>query len=163
MNDLTAGAAITKVPDENRASETCQLKLSVEDPLIVQELLCYPEGSERDRYAVTALRIGVLALKQAQGRLDADVVRGEGDRLLSTLEHKLLEHKQTVHDQVSTVLREYFDPKSGRFNERVEQLVKSGGELERLLRSQIGESDSELAKTLGAHFGENSPLMKVLS
>jgi len=67
-----------------------------------------------------------------------------------------------VQDQVALTLREYFDPRSGRFNERVEQLVKSGGDIERMLRSQIGTSDSELAKTLAAHVGEQSTLMKIL-
>ena len=78
------------------------------------------------------------------------------------LEDRLGNHQRTVQDQVAGTLREYFDPKSGRFNERVEQLVKSGGELERLLRTQIGASDSELAKTLAAHVGEQSTLMKIL-
>src|SRR5687767_11771952 len=45
----------------------------VDDALIVTEMLAYPVGPERDQYVLTALRIGVLALKQAQGRLDADV------------------------------------------------------------------------------------------
>ncbi|MGZ9067724.1 MAG: hypothetical protein ACXW2I_20585, partial [Burkholderiales bacterium] len=40
--------------------------------------------------------------------------------------------------------------------------MKSGGELEKLLRTQIGSSDSELAKTLAAHVGEQSTLMKIL-
>jgi hypothetical protein len=138
------------------------MELTVDDPLIVPELLAFPAGPERDKYAVTALRIGVLALKQAQGRLDADVIRGEGDRLLAMLEERLANHQRGVQDQVAGTLREYFDPKSGRFNERVEQLVKNGGELERVLRSQIGASDSELARTLAAHVGEQSTLMKIL-
>ena len=64
---------------------------------------------------------------------------------------------------VNTQLREYFDPDSGRFNERVKRLVSRDGELEQVLRRQIGTQDSELAKTLLHHFGEKSPLMKRLS
>ena len=156
MNDLTAGAVL------HADDRTCRLDMLVDDPLIVPELLAYAPGAERDKFALTALRIGVLALKQAQGRLDADVIRGEGDRMLATLEERLGSHQRTVQEQVAVTLREYFDPTSGRFNERVEQLVKSGGELERLLRSQIGATDSELAKTLAAHVGEQSTLMKIL-
>jgi hypothetical protein len=163
MNDLVSGAAL--VHEEavgSSPSEGCRIELFVDDPLLVPELLAHPPGADRARYALTALRIGVLALKQAQGRLDADAIRGEGDRLLQMLEERLCTHQRTVQDQVATTLREYFDPKSGRFNERVEQLVRNGGELERLLRTQIGSSDSELAKTLAAHVGEQSMLMKIL-
>ena len=156
MNDLTAGAVL------DHDDGTCRLEMLVDDPLIVPELLAHAPGVERDKFALTALRIGVLALKQAQGRLDADVIRGEGDRLLSTLEERLGAHQRSVQEQVAVTLREYFDPTSGRFNERVEQLVKSGGDLERALRSQIGGSDSELARTLAAHVGEQSALMKIL-
>ena len=163
MNDLVTGAVLVNEGSADPAARgMCRIELTVDDPLIVPELLGYPAGIERDRYALTALRIGVLALKQAQGRLDADVIRGEGDRLLATLEERLTTHQRSVQDQVAGTLREYFDPKSGRFNERVEQLVKNGGELERVLRSQIGASDSELARTLSAHVGEQSTLMKIL-
>ena len=154
MNDLAAGSMLSVEEASRAASESvCRLELLVDDPLIVPELIARPEGPDRDGYALTALRIGVLALKQAQGRLDGDVIRSESDRLLGMLEERLGSHQRTVQGEVAATLREYFDPKSGRFNERVEQLVKSGGELERLLRGQIGASDSELAKTLDAHVG----------
>ena len=162
MNDFAAGAVLERSGDPDVGSGVCRLELWVDDPLIVPELLAHAAGDERDRYAITALRIGVLALKQAQGRLDADVIRGESDRLLAMLEERLAHHQRSVHDHVAVTLREYFDPRSGRFNERVEALVRSGGELERLLRSQIGTSDSELARTLAAHVGEQSALMKIL-
>jgi len=147
MNDLTAGAAL--VQEADLATEgVCRLNLLIDDPLIVPELLAHPGGRDRDEYALTALRIGVLALKQAQGRLDADAMRSESDRLLGLLEERLGSHQRTVQDQVGATLREYFDPKSGRFNERVQQLVGSGGDLERVLLTQIGGSDSELSKLL---------------
>ena len=162
MNDFVTGAVLAHEQTGGGPEKKCRLELLVDDPLIVAELLAFPPGAERDEYALTALRIGVLALKQAQGRLDADVIRNEGDRLLAALEERLFNHQRSVQEQVTGTLRDYFDPRSGRFNERVEQLVKSGGELERLLRSQIGCSDSELAKTLAAHVGEQSTLMKIL-
>jgi hypothetical protein len=162
MNDLVSGAAVIQEGRRAMAPATCSLELVIDDPLIVPELLAYEAGAERDRFALTALRIGVLALKQAQGRLDADAIRSESDRLLVMLEERLGNHQRTVHDQIAATLREYFDPRSGRFNERVEQFVKSGGDLERALRTQIGASDSELARTLAVHVGEQSTLMKIL-
>ena len=163
MNDFVTGAVLAHEGCEACAPEgVCRIELSVDDPLVVPELLAFAAGPAREKYVLTALRIGVLALKQAQGRLDGDVIRGEGDRLLTMLEERLANHHRSVQDQVAGTLREYFDPKSGRFNERVEQLVKDGGELERLLRSQIGASDSALARTLATHVGEQSTLMKIL-
>jgi hypothetical protein len=60
-------------------------------------------------------------------------------------------------------LKEYFDPPSGRFHERVERLIGHDGELEQLLRRRIGDEDSDLCRTLLSHLGDGSPLMRVLS
>src|SRR5687768_8312766 len=128
MNDLAMGASIARA-----SSTACRLELDLDDPMIAEALLAYPNRAEREAYATTALRIGVQALNQAQGRLDADVVRGEGERILGALAAELEAHKRTVQEQVGLSLREYFDPKSGRFNERLEQLLRSGGDLERVL------------------------------
>ena len=123
MNDLVTGAVLVEADRTGfSGAGVCRIELAVDDPLIVPELFAYAAGAERDKYVLTALRIGVLALKQAQGRLDADVIRGEGDRLLATLEQRLTNHQRSVQEQVAGTLREYFDPKSGRFNERVEQI-----------------------------------------
>ena len=104
-----------------------------------------------------------MALRQAAGRVDADVVRGEGERLLSELTSRLSEHRSGVTLQLSETLRGYFDPQSGCFQERVERLVKRDGELEELMRRQIGREDSVLASTLAQHVGKGSPLMDLLS
>ncbi|MEX2287702.1 MAG: hypothetical protein WD648_11475 [Planctomycetaceae bacterium] len=139
------------------------IELTVRDPVTVVELYAYPEGPERDEFALNALRIGVLALKQARGQVDADLVRRESERLLDNLESRLKMHTGSLNDLLAASLKKYFDPADGQFHERVERLVKQDGELEVLLRRQIGQQDSELVKTLAAHFGEQSPLMKCLS
>jgi len=138
------------------------LELVLEDAETIRELIAYPEGASRDRFATEALRIGLLALKQARGQLDADLVRKEGDRLILQLENQLSEHATLLNDRFTHVLKDYFDPEDGRFHERVERLVKQDGELEQLLHRQIGDEDSELCKTLAAHFGKESQLMKIL-
>src|ERR1019366_8158197 len=68
-----------------------------------------------------------------------------------------------IYTNLTTALKDYFDPESGRFQERVERLIKQDGDLEQVLRRQVGSDGSELAKTLAAHIGENSPLMKLLN
>src|SRR5262245_32407834 len=55
-----------------------RLQLYVEDPEVVLELRRHAEGAERDRYAVAALRLGVLSLRLANGHLDAGLIRGAG-------------------------------------------------------------------------------------
>ncbi len=104
----------------------------------------------------------MLALRQARGRMDADLIRQETARMLAGMQGQLAAHASQMNEKLTGALKEYFDPQSGRFHDRVQQLVKPDGELEQLLRRQIGSEDSELAKTLVGHFGRQSPLMKVL-
>jgi hypothetical protein len=75
---------------------------------------------------------------------------------------RLSEHAAVVSDRLSLTLKEYFDPQSGRFQERVDRLIQRDGELEQVLRRQIGNDDSELGRTLTSHFGAESELMKLL-
>ncbi len=139
------------------------LELVVHDADVITELLGLPEGPPREEFALKALRIGVMALRQARGQIDVDAIRREGDRLLTALNGRLEEHSRLVHDRTTNTLREYFDPQSGRFQERVERLIRRDGELEQTLRRQLGAGDSELAKTLSQHFGQDSQLLQWLN
>ena len=142
--------------------DSIELRLLITDPDLCGALEVHEEGHHRHDFAVASMKIGALALEQARGRIDAERVRAEGDRLLENLGRALSEHQRSVAEQIGTCLKDYFDPESGRFNERVERLVRKDGELEGLLRSQIGGEGSELAKTLAGHVGEHSPLMQLL-
>lgn len=139
------------------------IELTVEDSDTIAELCQYPDGDERERFALSALRIGVLALRQARGQVDGEQIRRQTDRMLLSLQAQLSEHAALVHNRLTASLKDYFDPESGRFQERVNRLIKKDGDLEDLLRRQIGAGDSELSKTLAAHFGHESPLLKLLS
>ena len=149
--------------DEDILPFNLLLELRVSDPELVRELMAHAEGRPRDDYAHCALRIGLLALKQARGQIDADTVRHEGERILGDLKHHLEAHASGLGSLLSTSLREYFDPQTGKLPERIERLVKRDGELEQVLRRQVGTQDSELCKTLLAHIGKDSPLLKKLS
>lgn len=144
------------------ALESIELRLLITDPDLCGGLEAHEEGRPRHDFAIASMKIGAVALAQARGRIDADRVRAEGDRLMENLGLALAEHQRSVAEQIGTCLKGYFDPESGRFNERVERLVRKDGELERLLRSQIGGEGSELAQTLAGHVGEHSPLMQLL-
>src|SRR3989442_11158086 len=138
------------------------IPLTITDPELRAELEVKPEGRARHEYALDALKIGALALRHAQGRIDADRIRAEGDRLLADLGRVLEDHERALSEQVAGSLKDYFDPASGRFNERIERLIRRDGELEQLLRRQVGADGSELARTLATHMGEHSPAMKLL-
>ena len=144
-------------------AQSILLTLVVSDRETVDEFLQRTEGRERDEYALTALRIGVLSLKHARGQIDADAVRREGEKLLKDMKNALDNSRNDIHTNLTNALKEYFDPDSGRFQERVERLIKQDGDLEQVLRRQVGNDGSELARTLAAHIGENSPLMKLLN
>ncbi len=142
--------------------ECLLLQLTIEDREMIDDLCCYPEGREREHFALSALRIGMLALRQARGRIDVDLIQRETRQMLTTLELKFTDHARRINDDLAGALRDYFDPESGRFHERVKRLVEKDGELDRVLRAQVGTQDSELCKTLLAHVGEQSPLMRLL-
>ncbi len=151
------------VPDTTEAAgEDLELRLRIRDPEVAEELATFATPREREEYALAALRLGVLSLRTARGQVDAQAVRGEVERMLQSLEKQLVQHRDTLQLGLGTALREYFDPKSGRFAERVQALVHEDGELARVIRGQVEGSDSALARTLGAHLGPESPVMRGL-
>jgi hypothetical protein len=166
MGTATCGASPAALGGAVHASADAPallaIELTVRDREVLDELLAHPEGPPRQEFANAALRIGVLALKHARGRIDADLVRNECDRMLESLEGQLRTCSQSIHERLNQSLADYFDPKGGRFHERITRLIQKDGELESLLRRQIGGDDSEMCKTLARHVGEQSPLMKIL-
>lgn len=138
------------------------ITLHVFDAEVCAELEEHQEGRPRHDFAVNALKIGAMALRHARGRVDGERIREEGDRLLENLAAALTEHQRALVQELTQNLKEYFDPQSGRFNERIERLIKKDGELEQLLCSQVGADSSQLVRTLSTHIGEGSPLMQVL-
>ena len=145
------------------AETSVRLELTVTDSYSVREVAARKPGRERDEYALGALRVGLLSFKHARGQVDADAMRREGERILGEMAIALDGYRAQLTDGVSTVLKDYFDPTSGRFQERVELLIKKDGELEQLLRKQVGADGSELATSLAQHVGDNSPIMNVLN
>jgi hypothetical protein len=138
------------------------LEMNVTDSDSVREIVERKPGRDRDEYALGALRVGLLSLKHARGQVDVDAVRREGDRILGDLGSTLNSYRSQLTQGVTDVLKDYFDPTSGRFQERVERLIRKDGELEQLLRRQVGSDGSEMALSLARHVGENSPIMNVL-
>lgn len=142
---------------------TVHLELNIVDIDTIRALEHYPDGPQRDEFALEAMKIGVLALRHASGALDADLIQRETDRLLETMREQLDGHAKLAHGKLADSLKEYFDPKDGRFTERVQRLTADDGDLARLLKGLLDGDDSRLSKTLLSHVGKESPLMRLLS
>jgi hypothetical protein len=136
------------------------LTIEVTDLEVATELEKRPEGPTRDRYALSALRLGILAIRQANGELDAVAIREAGQDVLGQLERLLGEKGTEITTGIAGALRQYFDPATGALSQRIESLLKQDGDLERALRQHLGPGSSTIARTLKEHL---DPLFSLLS
>jgi hypothetical protein len=154
-------AYVVREPERN-ASRGLTVTLSITDPEVVAELGAR-EGEERERFALAALRIGVLSLRTASGSLDAHSLQEAGQKLLGDVRELLAQRGESLTGELSKSLATYLDPRAGAFPQRLEALLKRDGELDRLLRAHVGPEDSVLARALTQHLGDGSPIFRLLS
>lgn len=153
-----------KSPDRGRGSNNQQLGqlelcLRVTDPEVLAELMGR-EPEERQRFSLVALRVGVLAVRQASGSLDGETLRAEGQRLIDSMRQHLEQNDQRLRQEIAR----FFDGRDGSVTQRLERLIRKDGELDRVLAQHVGpEATSSLARTLTMTVGEGSPLLKLLS
>jgi hypothetical protein len=153
---------ITQANDNVPVDALEVLSLVVTDPEVVAELRRLPAGLARHRFALDALRIGVLSMRAASGELDVRAVRDAGQQLVLELRGVLSERGTALTASMADAFARYFDPATGVVPQKLEQLTKDGGELERVLRQHVGD-ESTLVRTLAAQVGEASPLYRMLS
>jgi hypothetical protein len=139
------------------------LELEISDPEVLAELQRHPRGAERERFALQALRIGVMSLRMASGQVDAGAIRASGEKLVADVRELLAAAAARMTGEMKATLGGYLDPESGSFEQRVKALVAGDGELARLLDSHLGEKSSVLARTLAGSLGEGSELFRLLS
>jgi hypothetical protein len=135
------------------------LELVVYDRDVVRALAEHADIDERNQYALEALKIGILALRHVGGLMNADLIQRESDRLVAEMQRTLEQNMQLLHGRLGEALRDYFDPDSGRFSDRVKRLVSQDGELSQLIKGFIDGENSQLARTM---FAQINPLMKHL-
>jgi hypothetical protein len=155
--------SLPNATDVEKLPPSLVLELRVDDSDTIAELVRHPAGDPREQFGARALRIGVLALRQARGVIDGETIRREGERLIVSLQHTLDGHSARLNDRIASELSRYFDPQGGHLQERLDRLLRKDGELEATLLRHVGGEDSELCKTLASHFGSDSPLMRCLS
>jgi hypothetical protein len=155
-------AAIIEL-DQAKPLPLLVISLEVGDPEVATELLKHAEGLPRERFALGALRLGVLALRQAAGEVDAVAVRNAAQDLLEKLGQLLATRGAELTTELSGALRQYFDPTTGLLSNRIESLLRNDGELDRALRQHLATENSTIATALAAHLGEGSSIYKLLS
>lgn len=145
------------------AQDSLCLELNVTDPEVIAECRKYEAGVERDGFAMSALRLGVLSLKQACGAIDQTVVRDEGERLLLSVRELMTNHTTKSMADLTGLLGKYFDSSNGELPQRLERLLKRDGDLESVLGRHLDGEASTLCRTLESHLGDSSPLLRFLS
>ena len=157
-SDFDAGAARDLEP----IPQAIGLSLRVTDPELIAEIGKHASGPARDAFAMNALRLGVLSLRLASGQLDTGAIREAGNRLVSDVGTLLENRGRELARGLADGVRSYFDPASGRLQDRLEKLTAEGGELQNLLKAAVGKDDSTLAKTLAGYLGSESPVLRML-
>jgi len=163
MAAMAESAGLLAENSANRSEGSLTLTLDIVDPEVVAELEKQPAGLARERYALGALRLGVIALRQASGELDSSTIRQAGQEILSKLGELLTSGGTSITTEITGALRQYFDPSTGTLPQRIESLIKNDGDLERTLKTHLAPENSTIARAIAAHFGEGSPIFKLLS
>lgn len=140
-----------------------EVTLHVSDPEVIHELERREDDGTREAFAADALRLGVLALRQANGSLDADTIRREGQRLLASVDSAMQQRSAELTSSVSRTVQQFLDPATGVLPQRLDRLTKPNGDLDALLGKHLSGDQSVIAKTLARHLGEHSPIFKLLS
>lgn len=135
------------------------LELVIDDREIIRALVDYAEGDDRNHYAIEALKIGILALRHVGGQFSADLIQRESERLVKDMQQTLDGHMRLIHGRMADELKNYFDPESGKFNDRIRRLCSQDGELSLIMKGFIDGENSQLARTMVSQI---SPLMKHL-
>ena len=145
------------------ATMEVRLDLTVTDRETVNEFLKYDNPGEQNQFALSALKVGVLAIRQACGVVDTKSIQDECQRFIDIVGITMTDHSKAMAGQVEKLLGKYFDPSSGELQQRIDRLIRKDGELESILGKHLNGEKSSLASTLEQHVGANSPLLQMLS
>jgi hypothetical protein len=161
MTEPPTSSANLRKPHHAEIGAGMRLDLWVQDPEVINELQ-QRDDQEREKYALTALRVGVIALRQAGGFVDAEKLKSQGELILKELDGRLKEYSARLDKELAGELKRYFNPDDGHFQQNVRALVDKDGELARRLQEHVSGDSSLLARQLAEAVGESSPLMRYL-
>jgi len=165
VNNAAIEVISSSPPANGVGHETQELvvRLEIVDPDLRIELRRHSDGDARARHALDLMRLGLQAVRLANGHVDGRAVEDAGKEVVRQVRELLTSRASEMLGKVSATLERYFDPKTGAMPQRIEALVQRDGELERLLDAHLGADGSVLAETLAGHLGAASPILKMLS
>ncbi len=91
------------------SNEPMEITLTIDDPEVLAWLSEF-EDAERPTKAATALRIGVLALRQASGFIDRQAIKDEGKQLTNEIEREVTDAMTAMVGPESRIMKT-LDPK----------------------------------------------------
>lgn len=132
-------------------TEPVHLTLVIDDPEVAAWLREFEEA-DRPAKAATALRVGVLALRQASGFIDRQAIKDEGKQLTVAIERNVTDAMLEVVGPESKLMKT-LDPK------------RADGLIEQLRAAVDDELAAQGDKVLGAFSldNENSPLSRLVN
>lgn len=142
-------------------AEPLYLHIVVSDPDVLAAVSEY-SGQARTEFVANCLKVGVLSLRAARGVVDGGEIRAAGDQLIASLTERLTGYRTLLEENLANSLSHYFDPASGVFNTRVENLVRDDGDLFRVISGQVTAVQQGLATTMERFVGENSAFLALL-
>ena len=157
------GSRQRRTTAENGRRTSASARASHRRPRSDPRLVEYPEGEARNQYAVEALKIGILALRHVGGQVERRLSSAaKATASSAACRKRSTSTSKPSRTNIEDKLKEYFDPKDGRFTDRVQRLVAHDGELSQLIKGFIDGENSLFARTLVTHVGRDSALMKLL-
>ncbi len=130
------------------SEDALRIELTIDDPEVLAWLSGFEEG-DRPAKAATALRIGVLALRQASGFIDRQAIKDEGKQLMSDIERHVTDAMNTMVGPESSLMKT-LDPKHAdgliaQLQEAVEgDLAAQGGKV--LAAFSLDDESSPLSR-----------------
>lgn len=167
-----ANGAATPDLHLDEKTRSVSLRARITDPEIYQVLADLPE-TERREFALRALKVGVVALRDIRTVAKADYVDKEFERMRSDLAQLLEgmfgdggEVTRRIQDvfgedgRMDERLRTFFGPE-GRLRQLMDDFLGQDGRLRRALENAVGD-DGALKRTLDEFLGEKGRLRREL-
>lgn len=112
-----------------------RLSLEITDPEVLRALDAQPAGAARDAFAREALRIGVVALGQASGAIDARAIEREGQRMLGAVKDAVTE---ALGRQSEAIARQFsLDRKDSALSRLLAEVAATNGTLHRQVSADL--------------------------
>ena len=131
--------------------EPLVLTLNVSDPLITDFLMSFPEET-REKKALEALKVGVIAIQSASPSLDTKIV----EEKFREVESKIREDAESFREDLKCNLERYFKTEGGSVPALIEKNFGDDGRIARLLDTYFSTEKGRLVSIMEGQVGPSS-------